>query len=252
MSNARGGRPKWVGVVVVVFRLTMAVVITLYAWRTYEEIAIARARDSGALVQADATVEKRTEERMWSLGGAGQDRTSDVHVWYDVTVELRVNGELQTVKGAAGKDVGEHARVGLWHGKVIEVEGYYVWQGWHSGLGGNTLLALYPLCMGYLNVLAVTAGVWRARRNGTRVADPINFAFDMVLGFIAGAFAILVLIVIAALLSSEQPRYWPLIPVATSITATLLLMRQTLRSGSIEITPAPADDTIAESKPARR
>ncbi|MGW1672399.1 hypothetical protein [Streptomyces sp. NPDC002324] len=185
MSDARGGRQKRVGVVVVVFRLTMAVVITLYARRPYEEIAVARARASGALVQADATVEKRTE----------------------------------------------------------------VWRGWHSGLGGNTLLALSPLFMGYLNVLAVTARVRRARRRGISVADPINFTFDMVLGFIAGAVAILVRALIPGLLGTDQPRYWPLIPAATTITATLLLMRQTLRSDPIEITPAPAGGTTAESKP---
>ncbi|KND41621.1 hypothetical protein [Streptomyces stelliscabiei] len=228
----------------------MAAVITLDAWRTYGEIA--RARASGALVRADAVVEKRTVERMRSLGGAGQDRTSDVHVWYDVTVELRVNGELRTLKGAAGKDVGEHARAGLWHGQVIEVEGYYVWRGWHSGLGGDILLALSPLFTGYVNVLAVTARGWRARRRGMSVADPINVAFDMVLCFIAGAVAIPVPALVPGLLGTDQPRYWPLLPAATSITATLLLVRQTLRSGSIDITPAPVGGTTAESKSAPR
>ncbi len=49
MSDARAGRPWRPRMVVLAFRLTMAVVIALFARRTYEKVAIAWARSSGTL-----------------------------------------------------------------------------------------------------------------------------------------------------------------------------------------------------------
>ncbi|WP_327320338.1 hypothetical protein [Streptomyces sp. NBC_01235] len=249
MSDARKGRSRRARIVLVVFRLAMAVVIVLFAWRTYEEMAIANARSSGNLEPADATVVDVTEDRNESLGGAGQDRTSETFVWYEVTFELRVNGELQSVKGGGDRvlNVGDHARVGLWHGYVVELEGYYVWRGWHSGLGGNTLLVFYPLAMGYLITLAVAA---RIRMAGLRGVDD-NFVFDIVLGFIVGMATILPLALVPAALGTDHPRFWPLIPVATGTTAALLLMRRQLRRRQSKATRAETDDTDAEGSPAR-
>jgi hypothetical protein len=265
MSDALEGRSRLARVVPVVFRLAMAVVIALFAWRTYEEMAIAQVRSSGNLERADATVVNRTVERMESLGGAGQDRTSERFVWYEVTFELRVNGELQSVKGRGGGrvlDVGDHAQVGLWHGHVIELEGYYVWQGWHSGLGGNTLLAFYPLAMGYLITLAVAVRIRMARLGGIDE----TFVFDIVLGIIVAWATIVVLALVPAALGTDHPRFWPLIPVATGTTASMLLMRGQLRRMQLRRLrrrqrkatragrarpPAPADDTDAEGAPAR-
>ncbi|MEU6067612.1 MULTISPECIES: hypothetical protein [Streptomyces] len=237
MSDAREGRSRRARIVVVVFRLTMAVVIALLAWRTYEEMAIARARSSGNLERADATVVNRTEERKEALGGTGQDRSAETHVWYEVTLELRVNGELQSVRGGGRRvlDVGDHAQVGLWHGHVVELDGDYVWRGWHSGPGGNILLAFYPLAMGYLIVLAVATRTRMARRCGVGLADPVDFNWEVTLGIIVGMATIGPLALVPAALGTDHPRFWPLIPVATGTTASLLLMRgqlQRLQSGA--------------------
>ncbi|MEU6807372.1 hypothetical protein [Streptomyces neyagawaensis] len=129
------------------FRLATAVVMVLFAWRTYGEMAIANARSSGNLEPADAVVMKRTEEHGKTRGGTGQDRDAVWVYWDKVTLELRVNGEVQSVEDGVDLDVGDHAQVGLWHGYVIELDMYYVWRGWHSGLGGNTLLVFYPLAV---------------------------------------------------------------------------------------------------------
>jgi hypothetical protein len=252
MLDACEGRSRRARIVLVVFRLAMAVVIALFAWRTYEEMAIAKARSSGTLERADATVVNRTEERMESLGGAGQDRTSERFVWYEVTLELRVNGELHSVKGRGGRvhDVGDHAQVGLWHGHVVELDGDYVWRGWHSGLGGNTLLAFYPLAMGYLITLAVAARIRMARLGGIEG----TFDFDIVLGIIVAWATIAVLALVPAALGTDHPRFWPLIPVATGTTASLLLMRGQLRRRRLmrrQSKAAPADGTDAEGAPAR-
>ena len=115
----------------------------------------------------------------------------------------------------------------------------------------KTLLAFYPLAMGYLIVLAVAARVRMARRGGADVADPIDFVFDIVLGIIVGVATMLPLALVPAALDTAHPRFWPLIPVATGTTAALLLMRGQLRRRQSEATRAAAGDTAAESAPAR-
>jgi hypothetical protein len=239
---------------VVVFRLGMAVVIALFAWRTYEEVAIARARSSGTLERADATVVNRTEERKERRGGTGQDRTSETFVRYEVTLELRVNGEVVSTRGGGRRvlDVGDHAQVGLWHGHVVELDGDYVWRGWHSGLGGNTLVVFYPLAMGYLIVLAAAARTRVARRAGPHMADLADLTVSgSVLGIFVGWATIIPLALGPAALGTEHPRFWPIIPVATGTAATLLLIRGQLRRRQSKATRAAADDTVVESGPAR-
>ncbi|WEH18182.1 hypothetical protein [Streptomyces sp. VNUA24] len=254
MQGARKGRSRRARIGLAVFRLVMAVVIVLFAWRTYEEVAIAHARSSGTLEPADAVVVDRTEEHGKAPRGTGQDRYADWVYWDRVTVELRVNGELQWVE--AGGDVGDRVQVGLWHGHVIELDGSSVWQGWHSGLGGNILIAFYPLAMCYLITLTVTARVWRARRGGARVGDPVDFVFEILFGIIVGAATIVPLALVPAALGTEHPRFWPLIPVATGATATLLVMRRKLRHGESGADRTGADrtggdDAGTEGAPAR-
>ncbi|MFF5359677.1 hypothetical protein ACFY4I_09770 [Streptomyces scabiei] len=227
----------------------MAVVIVLFAWRTYEEMAIADARSSGNLELADAVVVDRTEEHGKTRGGTGQDRSAEWVYWDRVTLELRVNGEVQSVE--AGGDVGDHVQVGLWHGHIIELDGSYVWQGWNSGLGGNILIAFYPLAMGYVITLTVAARVWTARRGGARVGDPVDFLFEILFGIIVGAVTIVPLAVVPAALGTEHPRFWPLIPVAIGATVSLLVMRRQLRRGQSGALRTGADDAGTEGAPAR-
>ncbi|MDX3517448.1 hypothetical protein [Streptomyces scabiei] len=249
MQGARRGRSRRARIGVAVFRLVMAVVIVLFAWRTYEEVAIASARSSGNLERADAVVVDRTEEHGKRLGGTGQDRYAEWVYWDRVTLELRVKGELQWVE--AGGDVGDHVQVGLWHGHIIELDGSYVWQGWHGGLGGNILVAFYPLAMGYLITLTVAARVWMARRGGARVGDPVDFVFEILFGIIVGAVTIVPLALVPAVLGTEHPRFWPLIPVAIGATVSLLVMRRQLRRGQSGAVRTGADDAGTEGAPAR-
>ncbi|NNN31723.1 hypothetical protein HLK59_15365 [Streptomyces sp. S3(2020)] len=257
MSDASEGRSGRHRVVLVVFRMTMVVVIVLFAWRTYEEMAIADARASGNLEPADAVVVNRTEEHGKTHGGTGQDRTADWVYWDRVTLELRVNGKLQSVEGGDVHDVGDHVQVDLWHGHVIQLDGYYVWRGWHSGLGGNVLIVFYPLAMGYLISLAVAARVRMARRGGGDVPDPGDFAFvfETLFGIVVGAFTIVPLALVPAALGADHPRFWPLIPVATGTTAALFFVRRTLRhrqsADACTGAGAGAGDTDAEGAPAQ-
>ncbi|MFM9589311.1 hypothetical protein ACKI1J_11680 [Streptomyces scabiei] len=245
MSDVREGRSRRARAAMVLFRVTMAVVIALFAWRTYEEVAIAAARSSGTLEQADATVVNRTEERKESLGGTGQDRTAEVTVRYEVTLDLQVNGEVRSVPddGSSGLYVHDHAQAGLWHGHVIELNGDYVWRGWHSGTGGNVLLAFYPLAMGYSIVLVVAARVRRARRGRTDAADSLDVAWGGTFGIIVGTVTIVPLALVPAALGTDHPRYWPLIPVATGVTAALLVIQRLLRRRQSRPTPAAVNDT---------
>lgn len=249
MQGARKGRSRRARIGVAVFRLVMAVVSVLFAWRTYEEMAIADARSSGNLELADAVVVDRTEEHGRAPRGTGQDRYADWVYWDRVTLELQVNGELQSVE--AGGEVGDHVQVGLWHGHIIELDGFYVWQGWGSGPGGYILVAFYPLAMGYLIVLTVAARVRMARRGGARVGDPVDFVFEILFGIIVGAATIVPLAVVPAALGTEHPRFWPLIPVAVGATVTLLVMRRQLRRGQSGADRTGADDTGTEGAPAR-
>ncbi|MDW8803977.1 hypothetical protein P1P68_04020 [Streptomyces scabiei] len=212
-------------------------------------MAIADARSSGNLEPADAVVVDRTEEHGKTRGGTGQDRSAEWVYWDRVTLELRVNGELQSVE--AGGDVGDHVEVGLWHGHIIELDGSYVWRGWHSGLGGNILIAFYPLAMGYLITLTVAARVWMARRGGAQVGDPVDFVFEILFGIIVGAATIVPLAVVPAALGTEHPRFWPLIPVAVGATVSLLVMRRQLRRGQSGAVRTGADDAGTEGAPAR-
>ncbi|MGI5452710.1 hypothetical protein ACQEWB_05920 [Streptomyces sp. CA-249302] len=251
MSDAGEGRSGRARIALVVFRLVMVVLIMLFAWRTYEETAIANARASGNLEPADAVVENRTEEHGRTHGGTGQDRTADWVYWHEVTLELRVNGELRSVAGGAGLDVGDHVEVGLWHGHVIKLDGYYVWRGWHSGLGGNLLIVCYPLVMGYLIALAVAVRIRTARRGGADVPDPADFGLEILFGIIVGAFTIVPLALVPAAVGADHPRFWPLVPVATGATAALLVMRRRLGRGQSTAARAGADDTDAGGAPAR-
>lgn len=253
MSDVREGRSRRARAFMVVFRLTMAVVIALYAWRTYEEVAIAAARSSGTLERADATVVNRTDERKESLGGTGQDRTAEVTIRHEVTLDLRVNGEVRSVTddGSSGLDMGDHARVGLWHGHVVELDGHYVWHGWNSGPESAVLLVLYPLAMGYSIVLLVAARVRGSRRGGTDGADSQDVFWGSTFGIIVGAATIVPLALVPAALGTDHPRFWPLVPVATGATAAMLVVHRQRRRRQSGPPPAAADGTTAQDAPAR-
>ncbi|NXY94825.1 hypothetical protein HYE82_10550 [Streptomyces sp. BR123] len=220
-------------VVSAVFRLVMAALILLLAVRTYEETAVALARSNGSLRTAEATVSKLTSHTESGRAGGGQDGGSGnwiVHTEY--TVELRVGDELTTVDGvpdaaAHGLREGQRVTAGLWHGRVVEVDGRDVWPGWHAGGWDIPLFVLYPLVMGYLIALAVAACAHLACRDGRARLERQDRSGPWVLGFLVAVAAVFVLIVCAAF--GNRPAFWPLVPVAAGTAAALARLRVVVR-----------------------
>ncbi|MET9904971.1 hypothetical protein [Streptomyces sp. NPDC006446] len=142
------------------------------ALRTYEETGVAHARSNGTLHTADATITKLTSRTTSGRDGGGQDGGSgDWFVTTKYTVELRVGDETKAVDGVPNdfaNDLQEGHRVeaGLWHGRVVEIDGRDVWPGWHPGGRDITLVLLYPFIMGYLIALAMTAAACLAGLGG--------------------------------------------------------------------------------------
>ncbi|WP_033306949.1 hypothetical protein RFN58_04360 [Streptomyces iakyrus] len=64
-------------------------------------------------------------------------------------------------------------------------------------------------------------------------------------GIIVGLATIAPLALVPAVLGTDDLRFWPLIPVATGTTASLLLIRGQRRRRQSKATRAAADDTTA-------
>ncbi len=220
-------------VVSAVFRLVMAALILLLAVRTYEETAVALARSNGSLRTAEATITELTSHTESGRDGGGQDGGSgDWFVHTEYTVELRVGDELKTVDGvpndaAYGLREGQRVEAGLWHGRIVEIDGRDVWPGWHPGAWDITLFVLYPLVMGYLIALAVAAAAYLACLGGRTRLERQDRSGPWVLGFLVGVAAIFVLIVCAAF--GSRPAFWPLVPVGAGTAAALARLRVVVR-----------------------
>ncbi|WP_406376215.1 hypothetical protein OG788_42395 [Streptomyces sp. NBC_00647] len=212
-----------------VFRLFMAALIVLLGVRTYEETAVALARSNGSLRTVGATVTGLTGHTESGREGGGQDGGSGrwfVHTEY--TIELRVGDELKTVDGvpddsAHGLQEGQRVEAGLWHGRIVEIDGRDVWPGWHPGAWDIALFVLYPLIMGYLLALAVAAFAYvMCRRDRVRL-ERRDRAGPWLLGFLVGVAAISALIGCAAF--GIRPVFWPLVPVGAGTVAALVRLR---------------------------
>ncbi|MEU2392620.1 hypothetical protein [Streptomyces sp. NPDC007369] len=216
------------------FRLAMAALILMLGVRTYEETAVALARANGSLRTAEATITELTSHTASGTVGRGQDGGSgDRFVHTEYTIELRVGDEPKTVDGvpddaAHGLREGERVVAGLWHGRVVEVDGRDVWPGWHPGGWDIPLFVLYPLIMGYLIAVAVAvAAAFPTRRGGRARPERQDRSGARVFGFFVGVAAIFALIVCGAL--GYRPAFWPLVPVGAGTAAALARLGAVVR-----------------------
>lgn len=225
--TVRGHALRWV------FRLVMAALILLLAMRTYEETGVAHARSNGTLHTAEATITKLTSHTTSGRDGGGQDGGSGVWiVTTKYTIELRVGDETKTVDGVpddSANDLQEGQRVqaGLWHGRVVEIDGRDVWPGWHPGGWDIALFMLYPLIMGYLIALALAASAYLASLGGRVRLVRRDRSPAVAFGFLVGTAASFVLMGCAAFGNSIA--YWPVVPVGAGTAAALVGLRRVLR-----------------------
>ena len=214
---------RWTGPVVrTSFRLAMAALILLLAVRTYEETAVAHARSNGSLHTSTATLTKMTSHMTRGTEGGGQDGGSGhwfVHVEY--TIDLRVGDEVKTLdrvpeRSALGLEEGQRVVAGLWHGRVVEIDGRLVWPGWHTWGWDMVLYVLYPLIMGYAIALALAAATYLAGLRGR--VRPQGYG-PWALGYATGAAAALALMLCA--FAGNLPPYGPVVPLGAGILVAL-------------------------------
>ncbi|MFD5520832.1 hypothetical protein [Streptomyces sp. NPDC127066] len=229
----------------------MAALILLLAVRTYEETGVAHARSNGTLHTAGATITKLTSHTRSGRDGGGQDGGSgDWNVTTEYTVELRVGDETKTVNGvpegsANGLHEGRRVRAGLWHGRVVEIDGRDVWPGWHPGGWDMALFMLYPLITGYLIALALTAAAYLAGLDGRVRLERQERAASWAFGFLVGMAASFVLMGCAAF--GNAVAYWPLTPVGAGTATALAGLGRTLRRARA----ARVEDSPGGSAPAQ-
>ncbi|WP_392958211.1 hypothetical protein [Streptomyces sp. LN245] len=233
------------------FRLVMAALILLLAMRTYEETGVAHAQSNGTLHTAGATITKLTSHTTSGRDGGGQDGGSgDWIVSTTYTIELRIGDETKTVNGvpddsANGLQEGQRVRAGLWHGRVVEIDGRDVWLGWHPGGWDMALFVLYPLIMGYLIALALAAAAYLAGRDGGVRLERQERAPSWAFGFLAGMAASFVLMGCAAF--GNTIAYWPLVPAGAGTATALAGLRRALRRARA----ARVEDSPGGSAPAQ-
>ncbi|MGW0944933.1 hypothetical protein ACWD4O_20615 [Streptomyces sp. NPDC002623] len=247
--RSRGGRARRA-----VFRLVMVVLILLLAGRTYEETAVAIARSNGSLDTAAATVTEVTSRTVSGYSGGGQDGGNGTLLSHtEFTVRLALgegNRTVEQVEERAARDLweGRRVQVGLWHGRVVEIEGRNVWRGWHFGALDVTLMVLMPLITGYLVSLSVLAAAYLAARAGrVRLGRDDRFG-PCALGWAVGMLVLLALLMRTAF--GDVPAYWPAFPVGAGAAVALVLLSAVIRRRArtrTEDAPVGADDTLAQA-----
>ncbi|MET7655110.1 MULTISPECIES: hypothetical protein [unclassified Streptomyces] len=238
--RTKGGRVRRV-----VFRLVMAVLILLLAGRTYQETAVALARSDGSLHTAVASVTELTSHTVSGRSGGGQAGGSGgyfSHTEYTVRLDLGEGQKrVDKVEDRVGQDLREGQRVvvGLWHGRVVEIDGQDVWPGWHFGALDVTLIVLTPLTTSYLISLAVSAVALLAAR-AARVRPTRDDRFGpCALGSAVGMAALLGLLVYAAF--GHVLAYWPAVPVCAGTAVALARLSAVVR----RLARVAAEDTPA-------
>ncbi|MFF8532269.1 hypothetical protein ACF07B_09945 [Streptomyces sp. NPDC015532] len=244
-KTVRGHAPRWV------FRLVMTALILLLALRTYEETGVAHAQSNGTLHTAGATITELTSHTRSGRDGGGQDGGSgDRTVSTTYTIELRIGDGTKTVNGvpddsANGLQEGQRVRAGLWHGRVVEIDGRDVWRGWHPGGWDMALFVLYPLIMGYLIALVLAAAAYWAGRHGGVRLERRERAPSWAFGFLVGMTASFVLMGCAAF--GHTIPYWPLVPAGAGTATAVAGLSRALRKARA----TRAEDSPDGSAPAQ-
>ncbi|MEU4171787.1 hypothetical protein AB0F46_33510 [Streptomyces sp. NPDC026665] len=233
------------------FRLVMTALILLLALRTYEETGVAHAQSNGTLHTTEATITKLTSHTTSGRDGGGQDGGSgEWTVTTTYTIELRIGDETKTANGvpddsANGLQEGQHVQAGLWHGRVVEIDGRDVWRGWHPGGWDMALFLLYPLITGYLIALALTAAAHLAGRDGRVRLDRKERAASWAFGFLTALAASFTLIGCAAF--GNTIAYWPLAPLAAGTATALAGLSRTLhRARAVRAEDSPDGSAPAQ------
>ncbi|MFI0968187.1 hypothetical protein ACH4S8_43620 [Streptomyces sp. NPDC021080] len=223
----------------------MAALILLLAMRTYEETGVAHAQSDGTLHTTEATITKLTSRTTSGRDGGGQDGGSgEWTVTTTYTIELRIGDETKTVNGVPDDSVndlqeGQRVPAGLWHGRVVEIDGRDVWRGWHPGGWDLALFVLYPLITGYLIALALAAAAYLTGRDGRVRLVRQERAGPWALGFLVALAASFVLMGCAAF--GNTIAYWPLVPVgAGTVTALAGLGRVLRRARGTRVEDSPS------------
>ncbi|MEU6256768.1 hypothetical protein [Streptomyces sp. NPDC047043] len=229
----------------------MAALILLLALRTYEETGIADARSNGSLHTAEATITKLTSHTTRGTDGGGQDGGSGQ--WFVTTVytiELRVGDETKAANGVPDDSAndfqeGQQVQAGLWHGRVVEIDGRDVWLGWHPGGWDITLFVTYPLAMGYVIALVVAAAAHLAGRGGRVRLERQERSVPWAIGFALGMSAIFVLLGCVAF--GNGIAYWPVVPVGAGTATALAGLRRVLRRArAVGVADAPGGSAPAQ------
>ncbi|MFF2363987.1 hypothetical protein ACFVU0_14950 [Streptomyces sp. NPDC058122] len=211
----------------------MAALVLLLALRTYEETGVEHAQSNGTLRAAGATIAKLTSHTTSGGDGGGQDGGSgDWTVTTKYTIELRIGDGTKTVNGvpddaANGLQEGQRVRVGLWHGRVVEIDGRDVWLGWYPEGWDMALFMLYPLITGYLIALALAAAAYLAGLDGRVRLERRERAVPWAFGFLVAVAASFLLLGCAAF--GNTIAYWPLAPVGAGTATALVGLRRALR-----------------------
>ncbi|MDX2932791.1 hypothetical protein [Streptomyces ipomoeae] len=224
MSDTSEAGPRRAGVPRVVFRVVMAALIVCLAVRTYEETAVAVARSIGSLHTEAATVTELDGHTEHGSSGGGQDGGGTAYSYTLYTIELRLDDGVKTLNGVTSDSVdelwdGRQVTVGLWHGRIVEIDGRQVWPGWNRSGWDLALIALYPLITGYLISLVVSGCVYLMGRNGRvrlRPDEPVGATFPGILTALAATIALLALGAAGA-----APSCWPLIPFGAGLAVAL-------------------------------
>ncbi|MFF4360377.1 hypothetical protein [Streptomyces sp. NPDC001604] len=217
------------------FRCVMVLLVVFFAVRTCEETAIAVARGTGGLDTVDAVVVEAGWRSHEGCSGAGQDTNCTEQVtWSSREVGLRVDGDTRTVSldgDGPSFTEGQKVRLGLWHNKVVEINGYLVHSAWKGdGFFFVVPLMLYPLAMGYV-VVVVTALLARLMNRGRRARLDLGKRIEAsASGVVVGLVVCLFLVFFSAIREASPP-WWPIAPVgAGSAVAALVLVIKARRA----------------------
>ncbi|MGW1750337.1 hypothetical protein ACWCRD_32905 [Streptomyces sp. NPDC002092] len=217
------------------FRCMMVLLVVFFVVRTYEETAIAVARGTGGLDTVDAAVVEAGWRSHEGCSGAGQDTNCDEKVtWSSREVSLRAGGDTRTVSvDADGPSFteGQRVRLGLWHNKVVEINGYLVHSAWKGdGLFFVVPLTLYPLVMGYV-VVVVTALLARLLNRGRRARLDLGRRIEASACGVVVGLAVCLFLVFFSAIREATPPWWPMAPVgAGSAVAALVLVIKARRA----------------------
>jgi len=229
-------------VVFMLFRCVMVLLIVFFAVRTYEETAIALARDTGGLDTVDAGVVEAGWVSHERCSSAGQDTNCNEKVtWSRRAVSLRVGGDTRTVSvdgDGPSFTEGQRVRLGLWHDKVVEINGYVVHRGWTGdGFFFVVPLLLYPLAMGYV-VVVVTALLTRLMNRGRRARLDLGERIEAnAIGVVVGLAVCLLLVFLSATRGASPP-WWPIAPVGAGSAVAALVLVIRARSATETISAA--------------